>query len=201
MLWRTVERPSARLDTLIHKIHETYNVTQVIVTADHGFLFNDKEFKEKDKFPVEEEALEKTTRYYLTNSEEPAKGVAKYRLSDVSGMEEDGNIFVAVPEGTNRFNAPSGGYMFTHGGASLEEMIIPVLISQHERVDTKQSVGVFVLDQRLSVQASRLRFKAPSDRCRINGDEREGRYMRSIRWRRDGDCREAIYPRQDRPVP
>ena len=149
----------SELDTLIHKIHETYNVTQVIVTADHGFLFNDKEFKEKDKFPVEEEALEKTTRYYLTNSEEPAKGVAKYRLSDVSGMVEDGNIFVAVPEGTNRFNAPSGGYMFTHGGASLEEMIIPVLISQHERVDTKQSVGVFVLDQKLSVQASRLRFK------------------------------------------
>lgn len=147
------------LDTLIHKIHETYNVTQVIVTSDHGFLFNDIEFQEKDKQPVKEDALERTPRYYLTNSEDKEEGIEKYRLSEVSGMEEEGNIFVAVPEGTNRLAAPSGGYRYCHGGASLEEMVIPVLISQHERVDTKQPVGVVILDRKLSVQASRLRFK------------------------------------------
>jgi len=147
------------LDTLIHKIHETYNVTQVIVTSDHGFLFNDIEFQEKDKQPVKEDALERTPRYYLTNSEDQKEGIEKYRLSEVSGMEEEGNIFVAVPEGTNRLAAPSGGYRYCHGGASLEEMVIPVLISQHERVDTKQPVGVVILDRKLSVQASRLRFK------------------------------------------
>jgi len=55
--------------------------------------------------------------------------------------------------------APSGGYLFTHGGASLQELLIPVIISRQEREDNKQPVGVMVLDRILSIQASRLRFK------------------------------------------
>jgi len=68
-------------------------------------------------------------------------------------------VYVAVPEGTNRLAAPSGGYLFTHGGASLQELLIPVIISRQEREDNKQPVGVMVLDRNLSIQASRLRFK------------------------------------------
>ena len=55
--------------------------------------------------------------------------------------------------------APSGGYMFTHGGAAMQEIIIPVITSRQERADNKQPVGVMVLDRKLSMQASRLRFK------------------------------------------
>ena len=49
--------------------------------------------------------------------------------------------------------------MFTHGGASLQELIIPVIVSRKERENTKPSVGVMLLDRNLSIQASRLRFK------------------------------------------
>lgn len=148
------------LDTLIHKIHETYNVTEVIVTSDHGFLFNDIEFKEKDKQKVDEDALEKKSRYYMTHSDTPVKGIEKYKLEDVSGIANSNGIYVAVPKGTNRLAAPSGGYMFAHGGASMEEMIIPVLVSEQERNDgKKKKVDVVLLDQKLHVTASRLRFK------------------------------------------
>lgn len=69
------------------------------------------------------------------------------------------DVFVAVPEGTNRLAAPSGGYMFTHGGAALQEIVIPIITSRQERGDNKQPVGVMILDRKLSMQASRLRFK------------------------------------------
>lgn len=147
------------LDTLIHKIHETYNVTQVIVTSDHGFLFNDIDFKDKDKQKIEEDVLEKKSRYYLTTSEEPVNGITKYRLEEVSGIENAGGVYVAVPTGTNRLYVPGGDYVFAHGGSSMQEIITPVLISEYEREDTKQSVGVMILDRKLSIQASRLRFK------------------------------------------
>jgi hypothetical protein len=68
-------------------------------------------------------------------------------------------VYVAVPEGTNRLAAPSGGYLFTHGGASLQELIIPIIVSKKKIKDTKQLVGVMLLDRNLSIQASRLRFK------------------------------------------
>jgi len=146
------------LEMLVHKIHETYNVTEVYVTSDHGFLFNDQDFKEKDKHKVTEEVLEKSSRYYLTKAAEDVPGIVKFPLSEVSEMNTEG-IYVAVPEGTNRMAAPSGGYLFTHGGASLQELIIPVIVSRQEREKTKPSVGVMVLDRNLSIQASRLRFK------------------------------------------
>lgn len=147
------------LATMIPKIHASYNVTEVYVTSDHGFLFNDIQFAEKDKHKINEECLERSTRYYLTNSEKEDPGVIKFRLDTVSGMLNASNVMVAVPQGTNRFAAPSGGYMFTHGGAALQEIIIPVIVSRQERTDSKQPVGVMVLDRKLSMQASRLRFK------------------------------------------
>ena len=146
------------LETLVHKLHESYNVTEVYITSDHGFLFNDQVFEEKDKHKVTEEVLEKSTRYYLTQSSAAVSGIVKFPLSEVSGMDGD-NIYVAVPEGTNRMQAPAGGYRFTHGGASLQELLIPIIVSRKKLEDTKTPVGVMVLDRKLSIQASRLRFR------------------------------------------
>ena len=147
------------LSTMIPKIHASYNVTEVYVTSDHGFLFNDIVFAEKDKHKITEETLERSSRYYLTNSDKEVNGIIKFPLGEVSGMVNGGDVFVAVPQGTNRLAAPSGGYMFTHGGASMQEIIIPIITSRQERADNKQPVGVMVLDRKLSMQASRLRFK------------------------------------------
>lgn len=149
----------AELGTMIPKIHASYNVTEVYVTSDHGFLFNDIVFAEKDKHKIEEETLERSSRYYLTTSNKEVNGIIKFPLDEVSAMVNVGDVFVAVPQGTNRLAAPSGGYMFTHGGAAMQEIIIPVITSRQERADNKQPVGVMVLDRKLSMQASRLRFK------------------------------------------
>lgn len=145
------------LGKMIPKIHASYNVTEVYITSDHGFLFNDIMFADKHK--IEEDCLERSTRYYLTKSKDEVSGVIKFPLSEVSGMVNVSDVMVAVPMGTNRFAAPSGGYMFTHGGAALQELIIPIITSRLERDDNKQPVGVMILDRRLSMQASRLRFK------------------------------------------
>ena len=147
------------LKKMIPKIHASYNVTEVYITSDHGFLFNDIMFTDKDKHKIEEDCLERNTRYYLTKSKDEVNGVVKFPLNEVSGMVNVSDVMVAVPMGTNRFAAPSGGYMFTHGGAALQELIIPVITSRQERDDNKQPVGVMILDRRLSMQASRLRFK------------------------------------------
>lgn len=156
---QSCRRAIEELATMIPKIHASYNVTELFVTSDHGFLFNDIEFAEKDKHKVTEDTLEKSSRYYLTRSNAEVKDIVKFHLNEVSGMENVSDVFVAVPQGTNRLAAPSGGYMFTHGGAALQEIIIPVINSRQERADNKQPVGVMILDRKLSIQASRLRFK------------------------------------------
>ena len=141
---------------MIPHIHDWGNVTQVIVTSDHGFLFNDIVIAEKDKLPIEEETLERKTRYYVTKSDKPMRNIIKYALPKVSGMGQD--LFVAVPDGTNRMMVKGGDYQFAHGGASLQEMLIPILTSSYEEVNQKEPVRVTVLKRNLTMTASRLKF-------------------------------------------
>ena len=150
------KRSINQIAKLVRSLHASYNVANVIVTSDHGFLYNDIKFEEKDKHTITEDTIEKKTRYYLTASGSPVNGIAKFRLSDVSQMQEQ--VFVAVPTGTNRL-AAAGGYQFAHGGASLQEMIVPVIISKGKKEDVKGKVGVKLFDHTLSMVASRVRFR------------------------------------------
>lgn len=148
------------LADFIKHLHATLNVTNVILTSDHGFLYNDMPFAEKDKHHVEEKTIETKSRYFLTNNSAeastPAFGISKFPLYDVSGMENT-DVFVAVPNGSNRFYA-SGGYEFAHGGATLQELLIPVIYSSRMKVDKKQKVSVKLLDNELNMVSSILKF-------------------------------------------
>ncbi len=142
---------------LIPSLHATYNVANVYLTSDHGFLYNDLPFEEKDKHKVEDPYEERKTRYYITGVDVDRFGVTKFPMSDVSTMTNAGQL-VAVPIGSNRFNAEGGGYQFAHGGATLQEMVIPVLYSHLRREDKKQPVGMTLLKRVLTMVSSRVKF-------------------------------------------
>ena len=120
---------------MVKSIHASYNVYNVIITADHGFLYNDMTFEDKDKQQITEDYVERTTRYYLTKSRDNVLNVVKFPWDQVSDMGSD--LQVAVPVGANRFAVQGGGYNFSHGGASLQEMVIPVVRSNYRHDDTK----------------------------------------------------------------
>ena len=146
-----------QLGVLVKRLHATWNVSNVVVTADHGFIYNDIHFEEKDKHSINEVCIEKKTRYYLTNSNSPVEGVVKMPLDKVSGISVSEPTYVAVPVGTNRLAAP-GGYNFAHGGATLQEMLIPVIKSSQRRTDKTEKVGVSLMSHNLNMVSSRLKF-------------------------------------------
>ncbi len=154
----------AEIKNLIPSLHATYNVANVYVTSDHGFLYNDIQFEEKDKHKITDSYDERKTRYYITDDGNDVLGVSKYQMSAVSTMTNVGK-YIAVPDGTNRLNAEGGGYQFAHGGASLQEMIIPVLYSHLRRSDNKEKVGMTLIGSALSIISSRLKFSIIQDQA------------------------------------
>ena len=157
-LTRACSTAVSQLSKLVKSLHASVNVTNVVITSDHGFLYNDIDFEDKDKQQVTEDSFDKKTRYYLTTSRDSMSNVAKFYLKDVSDMA-DGDCIVAVPMGTNRFNAPGGGYSFTHGGASLQEIIIPVIRSKRKRAEKTEKVGLTLISKDLKMVSSRLKFQ------------------------------------------
>lgn len=147
-----------QLSVLIKRLHATWNVTNVVLTADHGFLYNDMKFEDKDKHNITDASVEKKTRYYLTDSDEYVEGIVKFPLERVSAIKCQMPLWIGVPVGTNRL-AASGGYNFTHGGASLQEMIIPVIRSQQKRTNKTEKVGISLMNHNLNMVSSRLKFQ------------------------------------------
>lgn len=146
-----------QLAALVHRIHMTFNVSDVYITADHGFLFEDKAFKEKDKHQVQEQNIEKKTRYYLTLSDTPLMGITKFNLEAVSRMVAP-NVFIAIPNGTNRMMA-AGGYNFAHGGGALQEIITPLIHSKYVRKETRPKVSVSLAgNTNLTLVSGMVRF-------------------------------------------
>lgn len=147
-----------QLSVLIKRLHTSWNVANVTLTADHGFLYNDIRFEDKDKHSITDTSIEKKTRYYLTDSSEAVEGILKFPLDKVSAIQSPAPLFVAVPIGTNRL-AAAGGYNFAHGGASLQEIIIPVIKSQQKRTSKTEKVGVALMSHNLDMVSSRLKFQ------------------------------------------
>ena len=146
-----------QLSALVKRLHATMNVANVVITADHGFIYNDIRFEEKDKHSINEACIEKKTRYYFADNMMQAEGVVKMPLNKVSGITISKPVYVAVPIGTNRLAAP-GGYSFAHGGASLQEMIIPVIRSRERQTDKTEKVGISLMNHNLNMVSSRLKF-------------------------------------------
>jgi hypothetical protein len=143
-----------------------------MLTADHGFIYNDIRFEEKDKHSIKDDCIEKKTRYYLTNSQQAIDGIAKFPLQSASGMSSKEAVQIAVPLGTNRLAAP-GGYNFAHGGATLQEMIIPVIHSKLRKVEKTEKVNVALVNPNLSMVSSRLKFQLiQSEAVSMNVKER-----------------------------
>jgi hypothetical protein len=145
----------------IAKIHDHGNVAHIYLTSDHGFLYNDMVFEEKDKLDVADDSVELKSRYYLTHSQADVQGVTKFALENVSDMGAD--LLVAVPDGTNRIKVRGGDYNFAHGGASLQEVIIPVLHTYSPKVNKKVATGVTLLGRNLSIVSSRLKVNLFQD--------------------------------------
>ena len=151
----TCEQCFKDLEQLVGFIHDTANVTEIYITSDHGFLYNDKVFLDKDKEKVNDDYVELTTRYYLTENDHDVKGITKFSLPAVSAMS--GNVLVAVPNGINRLYMNGGDYQFAHGGASLQELVIPLVYSHYKRVNAKAKVSVSLLEPTLKMASSRLK--------------------------------------------
>ena len=62
-----------------------------------------------------------------------------------------------MPEGTNRL-AAAGGYNFAHGGATLQELIVPVIHSVLKRQDKTDKVNVVLLSNKLNMVSSRVKL-------------------------------------------
>lgn len=108
------------------------SASTVLLTADHGFLYNHAPLTETDKADkdfVQGEILQMKRRYALVRNADPA-----YETLAVS-MKEYGQpeLSAIAPRAAIRFKMQGGGSQYVHGGLSLQEICLPVIQYTHKR--------------------------------------------------------------------
>ena len=105
------------------------DITRIIVTSDHGFLYQDSEPANDDTakqggIPRGRSVLLKKRRYVLGTDLESTDDFVAF---DAQAIGLGSGPSVALPYGTRRIRIQGSGNRFVHGGASLQEITIPVI--------------------------------------------------------------------------
>tara|TARA_B110000240_G_C13512267_1_gene460419 strand:+ start:3611 stop:6151 length:2541 start_codon:yes stop_codon:yes gene_type:complete len=141
-----IEDTIEEIKVFAKNLHATNNVSKVYITADHGFLYNDKEIKEKDKESIaESNALSTHNRYYLTKAQSNPELGYSIPFSATSIFKDD--LFVTIPFSVNRYKKQGVGHQFVHGGGSLQELVVPLIESSRKREKVTKKVTPRIINK------------------------------------------------------
>jgi len=140
-----------------------YGASTLFITADHGFLYRESSLDSTDKHVLDvkpSQASISKKRYIIGQGLGSSDQVWHGRTQHTAGTSDATEFW--VPKGMNRFHFV-GGARFVHGGASLQEICVPVIRVSHERgknrsQTTSRKATVTVLGNNLKITTNQYRF-------------------------------------------
>lgn len=135
------------------------NATNILVTADHGFLYQDTALAEAfflSAKPQGDELVVTNRRYVLGRGLKDDPAFRKFKPEQL-GLTSD--LEVQIPKSIHRLKLPGAGSRFVHGGAALQEVVVPVLTVNKKRKSDTRPVNVEVLPETDKITTGQLVVK------------------------------------------
>ena len=149
------EATERTFDDLIKLIKQlaNANANNLVITADHGFTYqnsalDDSDYSAKD---VEGEIVYNDRRFVLGKNLSAGRS---FKTFTAEQLGVTGDVHAVIPKGIQRMRLSGSGSRFVHGGASLQETIIPIISINKKRSSDITMVEVEVLRSGSSVITS-----------------------------------------------
>lgn len=144
-----VERAIEEITTLVKIIRDDLSGTNILITADHGFVYQREALMESDKIEKEDiEIIEVKRRYMLSKEKRQMDGILNIHLDSIIKNEYQLNVY--VPKATIRFKIQGSGVNFVHGGGSLQEVVVPLITYKNIRRGQANSREIVKVDIKLT---------------------------------------------------
>ncbi|MGM0724470.1 MAG: BREX-1 system phosphatase PglZ type A [Actinomycetota bacterium] len=120
------------------------NATNIFITSDHGFLFQDEALADNlflSTQPQGDDIKVVNRRFVLGTGLEIDPAFSAFQ-SAALGLESE--LEVQIPKSIHRLRLAGGGSRFVHGGATLQEIVVPVLAVNKKRKSDTRLVNVEV---------------------------------------------------------
>jgi uncharacterized protein (TIGR02687 family) len=147
------------IKTEVKKLHSSYNVARVLITADHGFIYSDKVIQEKDKedLPPEDAVISHNRYAILKQKIDPQIGYC-FPLQNTTLFKNE-DAYVLIPGTVNRYRKQGVGHQFVHGGGSLQEVVVPLIESTRKREEITNKVKPVLVNTKLKIVSNVLRIQ------------------------------------------
>ncbi|MDE1549164.1 BREX-1 system phosphatase PglZ type A [Jeotgalibaca caeni] len=144
-VFSAVETAKQELRNLADKLVNNISAANLLITADHGFLYTRDPLMKFDRLPAKmEQSLVNNRRFYLDQNSDEVEGMHTFEVGAVTSP----NLFAHIPRGTMRLAISGSGDKFVHGGSLPQEIMVPVLKVKAERGrDTRTKVGVQLITE------------------------------------------------------
>jgi len=200
-VFKAAQETIEELEELVKKLTISLNATNIIVTADHGFIYRRDDVENVDKLDIssfdKQLILDSTRRFILSEQNISEGNIHKFSMNPLLG-EAQKSLFAYVPKADLRFKLPGGGLNFAHGGASPQEIVVPVLIYNHKENDKilekkgikYGKVNVSVINDRKKITSSK--FKVKIFQTEKVTDKMKPRTFRASLWDIDGEQEKMV---------
>jgi uncharacterized protein (TIGR02687 family) len=112
----------------VKKIIHSLNGTNLLITTDHGFLYNREPLAEWDLLKAERlDAIDGNKRFLIFPSPQECEGLWSCPLDYIL----KNSLVAALPQGNIRLSGKGGGVNYVHGGAALQEIVLPLIKYHH----------------------------------------------------------------------
>jgi uncharacterized protein (TIGR02687 family) len=161
-----VEQAFEELEQIIRKAANV-NVSNMLLTADHGFLFQQDAVADDDMTPLPPAGeWSYRGRRFALGTEVVATPAVKVFPAVALGLE--GDWAAAFPLSLGRFPLQGSGKRYVHGGVSLQEVVVPVVRIRKARSDDTTQVEVELLRLPAKITTGQLSVALFQDRPAVD---------------------------------
>jgi uncharacterized protein (TIGR02687 family) len=162
------------LSGLVRRLRNDISAINIIITADHGYIYRRTPLAERDKTPKEDMVGVKSKRRFILAHENIEKqGTQNFSMDYLT--KDNGGMFAILPRITNCFKMKGAGTRYAHGGAALQEVVIPVIRFRSDKNLTrsmsakKVSLGLTNLSRKITSVITHFTFfqNEPVDEKRL----------------------------------
>lgn len=120
------------------------NGTNMLITADHGYLYQQNRLDESDftDYTPSGEIYKLNRRFVIGNNLSANSSFKKWKGKQL-GFEDETEVL--IPKSINRLRIQGAGSRFVHGGATLQEIVIPVLEINKSRKSDLEQVDIDII--------------------------------------------------------
>ena len=143
-VFEAVEDACSDLIRLIKKLTGA-NASNLLITADHGFIYQHRVLADSDFSHAEvngDKVIKENRRFIIGQDLKESEGLRKFKAKDMGLL---GELEIQIPKSINRLRIKGSGSRFVHGGATLQEIIIPVVKVNKKRRGDLSTVEVEVI--------------------------------------------------------